>query len=112
MSGEEAVLAAPQRDSSGGKCTTTAVETWWRARGDEAIISLLRIEQGKFDGVNTTSQTGRSLRLTSKKVHFVDRVSCDRVNSRKRDVTYWMQSIVKLGNSIVGVWVSAWIRTA
>ena len=54
-----------------------AAERWWEARADEAVTTLLRLDQCTLGGVNITSQTARRLRLRPQRFQRLTRISAD-----------------------------------
>ena len=69
--------AAEDLAASGGSEATDSVRRWWADRGDAAVLSLLHLDQRRLAGVCITSQTGRALRLSAKKVQTISAVSAD-----------------------------------
>lgn len=55
------------------------IRSWWATRCDDAVLTLLRIDEQKLCGVAITSQTAAALRLRSSRVQRVSRISADGV---------------------------------
>jgi hypothetical protein len=67
-------------------CTQPSAESadhlraWWSARADEALTTLLRLDDAQLSGVNITSQTSRALRLRPQRFARLTVISDDGVN--------------------------------
>ena len=72
-----ALQAAEDLAASGGAEASECLRQWWADRGDAALLSLLHLDQRRLAGVCITSQTGRTLRLSAKKVQTISAVSAD-----------------------------------
>ena len=55
------------------------LRSWWASRADEALTTLLRLDEARLTGVGITSQTTRALRLHPQKFGKLDAISPDGV---------------------------------
>ena len=54
------------------------LDDWWADRADEALTTILRLDDSKLLGVTITSQTTRVLRIHSAKFGRLDHASTSR----------------------------------
>lgn len=62
-----------------GLAAPDTLQSWWAERADDALTTLLRLDDARLSGVSITSQTTRALRLHPQKFSQVAAISADGV---------------------------------